>query len=67
MGAREGRNDPDRDKKIPEKKHLNPGPLGPFLPTNWEKNLIFISIFRVGCAMYGADLRYKVKGRRYRE
>jgi len=22
-----------------ENKHLNPGPLGPFLPTNWEKNL----------------------------
>ena len=21
-----------------ENKHLNPGPLGPFLPTNWEKN-----------------------------
>jgi hypothetical protein len=23
-----------------ENKHLNPGPLGPFLPTNWEKNHI---------------------------
>jgi hypothetical protein len=22
-----------------ENKHLSPGPLGPFLPTNWEKNL----------------------------
>jgi len=21
---------------------LNPGPLGPFLPTNWEKNQILI-------------------------
>ena len=23
-----------------ENKHLNPGPLGPFPPANWEKNLI---------------------------
>ena len=24
--------------KSMENKHLNPGPLGPFLPTSWEKN-----------------------------
>ena len=24
-----------------ENKHLNPGSLGPFRPTNWEKNLIW--------------------------
>jgi four helix bundle protein len=24
-----------------ENKHLDPGTLGPFLPTNWEKNHIY--------------------------
>ncbi|MBL7205610.1 MAG: four helix bundle protein [Desulfobacteraceae bacterium] len=25
-------------RRSAENKHLNPGPLGPFLPTNWEKS-----------------------------
>jgi len=30
-------------------KHLNPGPLGPFLATNWEKNLTYL-LNRTGSA-----------------
>jgi len=35
------RENAESDDQIPGKQtleSLNPGPLGPFLPTNWEKN-----------------------------
>jgi len=30
--------------KSQENKHLNPGPLGPFFPTYWEKNHILLCV-----------------------
>jgi len=37
--------------KALENKHLNPGPLGPFLTTNWEKNHINkVKYGIIGCA-----------------
>jgi len=44
-GNRGCRENAQSDDQIPGKQtleSLNPGPLEPFLPTKWEKSLIFI-------------------------